>query len=80
VTLSNVVLVPVPWLEIAHTEARSVQVAWATNFADYLLEAATSLSVPDWSTVTNSPVTTGERVVVTLEAEAAGRFYRLRRP
>jgi hypothetical protein len=80
VVISNITLVPVPWLDIAPVGPASVQMAWATNFADYLLESATSLPVPSWGTVTNARIIAGERVSVTLDMDVSDRFYRLRKP
>jgi len=54
--------------------------AWATNFADHVLESAPQLPASDWSTVTNVPLTVGDQLSVTLSMDAAGRFYRLRKP
>lgn len=78
--VSNITLVPVPWLDIAHVGSASVQIAWATNFADYVLESTTSLSAPGWGTVTNAPIIAGERVSVTVDVDVSNRSYRLRKP
>lgn len=80
VMISNITLVPVPWLDIAQVGPVSVQIAWATNFADHVLESTTRLPAPGWGTVTNAPVIAGERVSVTLDMDVSIRFYRLRKP
>ena len=80
VMISNITLVPVPWLDIAHVGSASVQIAWATNFADCVLESTASLSAPGWGTVTNAPIIAGERVSVTVDVDVSNRFYRLRKP
>ncbi len=80
VTISNITLVPVPWLDMAQVGPASVQIAWGTNFADYLLESAAVLLGPGWRTVTNAPSIAGERFSVTLDMDVATRFYRLRKP
>jgi hypothetical protein len=58
----------------------SVQITWATNFADHVLEYATRLPAPDWSTVTDAVVSAGDRLSITVDAGASTRFYRLRKP
>ena len=80
VMISNITLVPVPWLDIAQVGPASVQIAWATNFADHVLESTTSSPALGWATVTNAPGIAGERVSVTLDMDVSNRFYRLRRP
>ena len=80
VTISNLTLVPAAWLNISRVGSASVQLAWATNFADHVLEFATSQPAAGWSTVTNATTTIGDRLSVTLDTDAAQRFYRLRKP
>jgi len=80
VTISNITLVPMPWLEIALAGPTSVRIMWATNFTDYVLESTTSLSGGSWGSVTNAPSTAGDRLFVTLDTDVSGRFYRLRKP
>jgi len=80
VMISNITLVPVPWLDIARVGAASVRIAWATNFADHVLEYTTSLPAPAWGTVTNHPINVGERLSVTVDMDISTRFYRLRKP
>jgi hypothetical protein len=81
VTISNLTLVPVPWLKVSRVSPAAVQIAWATNFADHTLEFTTSLpAVASWSSVTNAVTNSGDRVSVTLDADASHRFYRLRKP
>jgi hypothetical protein len=80
VTVSNLVLVPRAQLRLTRAGAGSVQMAWATNFADHVLEYATTLPAEGWSLVTNAVATTGGRCLVTVDTAAAPRFFRLRRP
>src|SRR5262245_29561395 len=80
VMISNVALVPLPWLEISREEQALVRITWATNFADYSLEYADSLAPPTWNTVTNVPINAGGRLAVTLDIDVLERFYRLRKP
>ena len=80
ITLSNLTLVPLARLSISPAGAASVQISWATNFSDYVLECATNLPTAGWSTVANQVATNGNRVAVTVETNASQRFYRLRKP
>ena len=80
ITISNLTLVPVPWLNVSHVSPASFQISWATNFADYVLEYATSLPSLAWNSVTNGTANSGDRLSVTLDAAASRQFYRLRRP
>jgi hypothetical protein len=79
-TISNLTLVPVPWLSIAPVGVLSVQIPWATNFANHLLEYGTNLPATGWSTVTNAVSTIGDRFSVSVDTIASKRFYRLRKP
>lgn len=80
VTSSNITLVPAAWLNISRLGTASVQITWATNFADHVLESAFSLPAAGWSTVTNTAATIGDRLSVMVDAAASPRFYRLRKP
>ena len=80
VTISNLTLVPAAWLNISRVGNASVQIAWATNFADHVLEFAASLPAAGWSTVTNAVATIGDRLSVTVDTAASQRFFRLRKP
>jgi hypothetical protein len=80
VTVSNITLVPVAWLNISRVGPGSVQIAWSTNFVDRILECATNLPARDWSTVTNSPTSINQRFVVTVAISGPQRFFRLRGP
>ncbi|HEY5911806.1 MAG TPA: hypothetical protein VJA21_14485 [Verrucomicrobiae bacterium] len=80
VAISNLTLLPVPWLDIAPVGAVSVQITWATNFADHVLEHTTSLQAPGWTAVANAPIIVGDRLAVTVDTDVSNRFYRLRKP
>ena len=67
VTISNITLVPQARLSISPVSAESVQITWATNFADHVLEYAISLPAAGWSAVTNAATTMGDRLSVTLD-------------
>ncbi len=80
VTISNLTLVAVPWLNISRAGTASVQITWATDFAGHILEYASQLPASGWSTVTNDVVLAGDRLSVTLDTAVSERFYRLRKP
>jgi hypothetical protein len=80
VTISNITLVAAARLNISRVGTASVQITWATNFANHVLEYATSLQAAGWSTVTNAAVTIGDRLSVTVDTDDSKRFYRLRKP
>jgi hypothetical protein len=80
VTISDVTLVPAPRLSVSRVGTASVQITWATNLSDHVLEYATRLPAAGWSTVTNTPSTVGDCHSVTVDTGASKRFYRLREP
>lgn len=80
ITISNITLVPQPWLTITRAASNSVQLAWSTNFPGHGLEYATSLPTVAWSGVTNAVSSVSNRLSVTLEINGPNRFYRLRKP
>ncbi|SRR6266404_3673629 len=80
VTISNVSLVAAAWLDISPVGTASARITWATNFVDHVLEYATTLPASRWSTVTNSAVTIGDRLSVTMDTGPSNRFFRLRKP
>jgi hypothetical protein len=80
ITLSNIALVPQPWLTISRAGSLAVQLTWSTNFSKHGLEYATSWPAVAWNSVTNPVSNAGGRLSVTVEKEVASRFYRLRRP
>jgi hypothetical protein len=80
VTISNLTLVPAAQLNMSQAGNASVQITWATNFADHVLEYTTSLPPAGWNPVTNAIATTGNRFSITLTTDESKRFYRLRKP
>ena len=80
VTISNITLVAATWLDISRVGTDSVQISWTTNFADHVLEYATSLPAAGWSTATNTAATIGNRLSVTVDTGPSTRFFRLRKP
>jgi len=80
VTISNITLVPQARLSISRVGGFRVEIAWATNLADHVLEYAIGLPAADWNTVTNSAIVAGARRSVTVDTDDLRRFYRLRGP
>jgi len=80
VTITNLTLVPQARLSISSAGAASIQITWATNFADYVLEYTGSLPTAGWGNVTNAASTIGDRLSVTLNTDDSQWFYRLRKP
>jgi hypothetical protein len=80
VGITNLTIVPVPWLNIVRMRNTTVQVAWSTNFAGHVLEYSPALPALSWNIVTNTTTITGDRIAVTLDAGISNRFYRLRKP
>jgi hypothetical protein len=80
ITISNLTIVPLARLSIARAGSASAEITWATNFADHVLEYATSLPAAGWSSVTNVVTRVGDRLSVTVDTAASTRFYRLRKP
>jgi subtilisin-like proprotein convertase family protein len=63
------------------TPAPNVRVHWPTSAGGFKLEAATSLTTTNWTTVTNEPVENLGRFNVTnSSAQPTNRFYRLHKP
>ena len=80
VTISNLTLVPAARLSIARAGTASVQLSWPANLSGFVLEQTARLPAADWSAVTNTASVLGDRRAVTVDATAAQRFYRLRKP
>ena len=79
VPISNITMVPLPWLDIARVGPASVNITWSTNLADSVLESISSLSTPGWGAVTNVPIIAGDQFSVTLDPSGSSRFFRLRK-
>lgn len=73
-------IVPGPRLSIAMTGASQAQIRWPTNAPGYGLEFASSLPASGWTWVTNAPAVIGDSFVVTVQQDAAVRFFRLANP
>jgi hypothetical protein len=80
VGITNLALVAAPWLDIHRSGPVAVQLTWATNFGNYILESAGGLPTPAWNTVTNAVTNWNNRISVTLETDTTNAFFRLRKP
>jgi len=80
VTLDEIAVVAVPRLGIASTSPTQAQITWPTNFADHVLEHATTLPATTWTAVTNSASILGGRVSVSVDTAGEQRVFRLRKP
>ena len=80
VTISNLTVLPRARLRIARSGDTAAQITWDTNLTTHLLEYATSLPATAWTRVTNTATIVGSRFSLCVDADASGRFYRLRRP
>ena len=69
----------VPSLSIARTGQGTV-ISWSTTLSELTLKSTTNLEpATAWTTVTNTPVNTGSRLVVTNALGDPQQFYRLER-
>lgn len=60
-----------------HQSGTNAILSWPAAAGDYSLEATTSLTSPDWQTVSATPVLTGGDQTVTEPISEASKFYRL---
>ena len=79
VTISNITLVPAASLNVTRVEPASIRITWATNFADHVLEYASSVPAESWNSVTNAVTTIGDRFSVTMNTGDSTRYFRLRK-
>jgi hypothetical protein len=71
---------PLPALRIARSGA-SVVLSWPVAAAGFSLEAADTLApTPSWFPATNTPAIVGSQNLVTLQADAAMKYFRLIKP
>ena len=57
-----------------------LQLLWSTNFYWYNPEHTTNLQTGPWETVTNTPVTSGNQLLLQLDMEPGQHFFRLSQP
>ena len=72
--------IPVPSLRLSWDGVSNVQLSWPTNLVPFTLQASTNLAdALQWGDVLTAPVLVGNSNVVTEPADAAGKYYRLRK-
>ncbi len=67
-----------PQLNIAAAGPGHVQLTWPTSATNWTLVSASTLNAPDWSALTNAPVSLNNQFTVTLNAAETARFFRLK--
>jgi len=67
-----------PQLNVAVPAPGQVQITWPASAINWTLMSASTISAPNWSAVTNTPVTLNDQFAVTLEAAAPEQFFRLK--
>jgi hypothetical protein len=67
-----------PQLSIAAPASGQVQLTWPASATNWTLVSAAALNAPNWSAVTNAPVTLNNQWDVTLNATAPAQFFRLK--
>jgi hypothetical protein len=70
---------PAPRLAIQELSPNMAQISWSTNFGGYALQSANSLSLPNWSIVTNGVTTNGTSFNVSVPMVDRQRYFRLKR-
>jgi hypothetical protein len=71
---------PQPIRLTAHRAGNQFQLSWPVSADGFLLESATSLSAPQWQTVSGTPQVEGESYAVTMQASDTSSFFRLWHP
>ena len=67
-----------PQLNIAALAPGRVQLTWPASATNWTLVSASTPNAPDWSPVTNAPVTLNNQLTVTLDAIETSQFFRLK--
>lgn len=76
--LTDPTVPPPPSLAI-NKSGTDVIVSWPAAETGYNLEATTSLTLPNWSAVSETPVQVGDQMTVTLPASSAPKYLRLKK-
>lgn len=76
---SNIAVWHIPQVLEIERKDPGVVLSWPAAAADYVLQSKTSLREGEWSAVPQTPVTVGDRLVMTNDTSTPTRFYRLRR-
>ena len=70
---------PLPLSIRAFIVSSTIQLDWPVSGDPFVLESKGGLDPGNWQTVTNSPRTVSDRVVVQITGDSGSRFFRLRR-
>jgi hypothetical protein len=68
--------VAAPSLDILASSG-GVQISWPAAYTGFMLQSTPLLAVPNWSTVLNEPVSSGDLKTVTLSNLVGQSFFRL---
>ena len=77
VSVSAVLVVPLPILHIEGITPTTARLYWSTNYPSFHLEYNTSLGTTNWAASALAPVVTGTNYVVTNSLFGAQKYYRL---
>jgi hypothetical protein len=81
ILLDNVsVVLAYPALSLRSTKTNSVVFAWPYTNSPYRLQAASTLTSANWTTLTNLPANTGTNSQIIMPETASQQFYRLTLP
>lgn len=70
-------VVRVPHLNITATNPDSVLLSWPDSSGNFELQQISDLSITNWTTVTNAPVSVNGQYQVSLSSQSTSMFYRL---
>jgi hypothetical protein len=70
----------IPHSLAAQRSGDTFALSWPSTGSNFVLEATSDLSLPDWQVVAQVPVVVGDRLVVTNGLSQASQFFRLERP
>jgi hypothetical protein len=68
--------IPPPVFSIGASPANAI-LSWPATQPTFQLQSRTNLTQGTWTTITNTPVQNGDRLVVTLPTTPATQFFRL---
>ena len=65
-------------LDLLGNPANQAHLSWPAASTNFVLETTTSLTSPNWTSITNAPVVNGDTQSVTVNVSGPVNFYRLR--
>jgi hypothetical protein len=78
--ITELITAPLPLLSIA-SSGHNISVSWPAGVTGYQLQATTNLVAGiGWTNITQTPVTNGGQLVLTMAASNARQFFRLKQP